>query len=326
MNAAKFNPLHPVKCVYWKHGAYWLVKRGRWERIGSTLEEALAEYARREAVTKDGKLPTLIETTLARHCRGLSANTRTQYRIAADVLKRKLAAFDRPDQIKSRHVAKIKADGVAHPNMANRVVSLLRTLFGYWVEEQLCDANPCVGVARHMEPKRKRYITDDEWTAIYKKAPKRLQVIMRVQYLTGQRINDVLGIKRNQITEAGLEFAQQKTGARLLVRWSPDLRLAVDDALALHGGVKHMTLFLGRDGGRPDYRSVLEQWHRVRIAAGVADAKPNDLRAKAATDARRQGKDATALLGHKNKSMTDRYLRDRQTPEVEGPSFNQEAR
>lgn len=70
---------------------------------------------------------------------------------------------------------------------------------------------------------------------------------------------------------------------------------------------------------------MLEQWHRAREAAGVKDAKPNDLRAKAATDARRQGKNATALLGHKNAVMTDRYLRDRQTPHVEGPAFGQKA-
>lgn len=322
-----FNPLHPVPCVYWKHGAYWLVKRGKWERIGSTLTDALAEYARRQDVAKAGKLPALIETTLQHHAKAkkLSASTRAQYRLAADVLKRRFAAFDGPDQVKGRHVAQLKTDGAAKPNMSNRIVSLLRTLFGYWVEQQLCDANPCIGVKRHAESKRTRYITDAEWQAIYDKAKPRLRVIMRIQYLTGQRIGDVLSIRRNQLTPAGIEFKQQKTGARLTVKWSPDLESAVDDALAMHGGVPALTLFINRKGKAPDYRSVHEQWQTARKAAGIKDARPNDQRAKSATDTKRQGKNATALLGHTAETMTDRYLRDRQTPEVEGPAFTQEA-
>lgn len=41
----KFNPLHPFPCVYFKHGAYWLVKRGKWERIGATQTAVLAALA-----------------------------------------------------------------------------------------------------------------------------------------------------------------------------------------------------------------------------------------------------------------------------------------
>lgn len=322
-----FDPLHPVPCVYWKHGAYWLVKRGKWSRIGTTLEDALSEYGRRVQEVKKGKLPLLIETTLQHHIKtkGLSSATKKQYRIAADVLKRRLGAFDTPDQVKGRHVAKIKTDGADHPNMTNRIVSLLRTLFGYWLEAELCDSNPCVGVKRHVEAKRTRYITDDEWRSIYQQAGPRLRVIMRIQYLTGQRIMDVLGIRRSQITDAGIEFRQQKTGAKLVVKWSPDLRAAVTDALALHLGVPSLTLFVGRTRKSPDYHSVLAQWNTACVAAGVKDARPNDQRAKSATDTKRQGKNATALLGHTNESMTDRYLRDRETPQVEGPAFQQEA-
>ncbi len=322
-----FNPAHPVPCVYLKHGAYWLVKRGVWTRIGKTLEDALAEYARRVSPAATGKFPALIETTLQHHIKAkkLAKSTGEQYRLAADILKRKFAAFDSPDQVKGRHVAKIKTDGAATPNMTNRVVSLLRTLFGYWVESQLCDGNPCVGVKRHDEGKRTRYLTDAEWWSIHAAAGPRLRAIMRVEYLTGQRIGDVLKIRRSQITDAGIEFRQQKTGARLTVRWSPALRAAVDEALALHGGVPALTLFINRKGKAPDYRSVLLQWHTAAALAKVADSRPNDPRAKAATDTKRQGKDATALLGHTNEAMTDRYLRDRETPQVEGPSFGREA-
>lgn len=320
-----FNPLHPVPCVYFKHGAYWLVKRGKWERIGKTLEEALAEYGRRAQQSQAGKLPALIETTLHHHFKAakLAPSTKAQYRLAAEVLKRKFKPFDDPGQIKGRHVAKLKADGAEHPNMTNRQISLLRTLCGYWVEWQLCDANPCIGVTPYKEPKRKRLIEPAEWLAIHNKAGSRLRAIMTVALLTGQRIGDVLTIRRNQLTADGIQFAQQKTDKALTVRWSVDLREAVETALALHRGVPALTLFVGRNGKSPNYRTVALQWEKACAAAGVSDARLNDQRAQSLTSTRRQGKDATALAGHSSASMTERYLRDREVPQVDGPDLRQ---
>lgn len=320
-----FDPLHPAPCCYHKHGAWWLVKKGKWSRLGSTLEESMAEYARRVQVPKAGKLPALIESTLVHHLAvgKLADSTKAQYRIAADVLKRRFAPFDSPAQVKMRHVAQIKTDGAATPNMTNRVVSLLRTLFGYWVEQQLCDSNPCVGVRRHKEEKRKRLIQPAEWWAIYEKAGPRLRTIMKLAYLTGQRIGDVLSIRRNQLGEEGICFEQQKTDKRLVVEWSPDLRAAGDEALALHSRVQALTLLPGRKGKPPNYRSVLLQWHTACKAAGVEDALPNDQRAQSLTAAKKQGKNATNLAGHSTEAMTQRYLRDREAVVVEGPTLRQ---
>lgn len=315
----KFNPSHPVPCVYLKHGAYWLVKRGKWTRIGTTLAQALEAYAKLEAAPK-GAMADLIDRVYRHHAPTLAKATRAQYLQAAAILKRKLVEFA-PDQVRARHVAAIKVSLAGTPNMANRVLSFLRTVFSYAVEWQLVDSNPCVGVRRYTEPKRKRYVTHAEWWAIHAQAGPRLRAIMRVAYLTGQRINDVLRIRRSQLTDAGIKFKQQKTQAELVVKWSPDLRDAVAEALALHGGVPGLTLFLGRGGKAPDYRSVLLQWHVACKAAKVADALPNDQRAKAATDAKRQGKNPTELLGHTSEAMTERYLRDRETPEVDGPEM-----
>lgn len=322
----RFNPAHPAPCLYLKHGAYWLVKRNKWERLGgeNDLERVMAEYARRMQAPKAGKLPALIDDTLARHFRAteLSDATKAQYRIAANVLKRKFANFDSPSQIVGRHIAKIKADGHEHRNMTNRVVSLMRTLCAYWVEDQSCDSNPCIGVKRYSEPKRTRLITAQEWSAIYEHAGPRLQVIMRVALCTGQRIGDVLKIHRRQITEEGIDFKQQKTKKLLTVRWSPDLVSAVADAKALHG-VPALWLFVGRRGKHADYRTVHLQWAKACEAAGVTDARPNDQRAQSLTAANRQGKSATKLAGHATEQMTERYIRERVGDLVDGPDLRQ---
>lgn len=324
----KFNPLHPVPCVYFKHGAYWLVKHSKWERIGATLDEALTEYARRVQAPKDGKVPAQLERAYAHHCATvtLADTTKAQYRLALDELKRHLKAAPDANAVKSKHVAAIKVAGAKHPNMTNRKVSLLRTLFGYLVEWGEADSNPCVGVKRYVEAKRKRYLTDAEWWAIHAKAGPRLQAIMTLQYLTGQRIDDVLKLRRSQLTAEGLVFKPKKTsnstGAMICVRWTDELRVAIGRAAELHGAVQSLWVFPNRTRGKaPDYRSVAQQFVDAAKAAGVADARPNDQRAKALTDTKRQGGNATALAAHSDPQMTQRYLRLFETVMVDGPTM-----
>lgn len=319
----RFDPLRPVPCVYWKHGAYWHVKKGKWQRIGATLDEALAWYARNVQIAQaEGRLPVLLERAFGHHIKTvkLSDATKRQYRKAADVLKRRLLMFD-PGTIRPKHVAQLKASMADKPNMANRYLSLLRTLCSYLVEWGEMDANPCVGIRRLAEGKRDRLLTPAEWQAIHDAGGQRLRVIMRLQLLTGQRINDVLKIRRNQIVEDGIAFAQQKTRKRLVVEWSDDLRSAVADALALAGDVPSLYLLPGRKGKAPNYRSVALQFEKAAQAAGVEDARPNDQRAQSLTEAKRQGMNATALAGHSSPAMTERYLRDRETPVVSGPTL-----
>lgn len=307
-------------CFYEKHGAYYLVKANKWTRLGSDLAPALAEYGRLIQAPALTGTPKLIDDVLKSIEPRLAKSTREQYKHAGEILKRKLAQFE-PAEIKARHVAQVKQSLAATPNMANRVISVLRQVFDYAVERQMVDVNPCVGVPRLVEAKRKRLLSDDEWIAIYEKAGARLQVLMRLQYLTGQRIGDVLAIKRSQLTDEGVFFEQQKTGARLLVRWSPDLKAAVKDAIALADDVPSVTLLRSRTGGPPDYRSVSEQFARAAAAAGVKDARLNDSRAKSATVTKQQGKSARALLGHTSETMTARYLRDKEIPAVDGPTL-----
>lgn len=310
-------------CFYAKHGAFYLVKANKWIRLGADYGLALAEYARHMQTGDARGMPKLIDEVLAKVKPRLADSTADQYAYAAKLLKKALARFE-PHEVKARHVAKVQEDLASTPNMANRVISFLRLVFVDAVKRQLVDSNPCVGIPRLPEARRQRLLTDKEWQAIYDKAGQRLQVVMRLQYLTGQRISDVLGIRRNQLGDDGIVFEQQKTGARMLVRWSPDLRAAVRDAEALSDGLPPvLTLLRGRYGGAPDYRSVLLQWNEACESAGVTDARLNDARAKSATATKQQGKSARALLGHTSETMTARYLRDKEIPEVEGPSFRQ---
>jgi len=308
--------------VYFKHGAYWLVKKGKWTRLGDDLAASLVEYAKTVETPKGG-MSELIEKVYQHHTPKLAVNTREQYRQAADRLKTIFSDFS-PGQVKARHVAAMKVSLASTPNMCNRMISFLRVVFGYAVEWQLVDSNPVVGIKRHEESKRDRLLSDAEWRAIHDKAGPRLRVIMELQLLTGQRINDVLKIRRNQITDEGIEFTQGKTKAKVLVRWTRHLRATVRAAEELSANKPPaLTLLRGRYNGAPDYKSVYDQFKEAAAAAGVEDASVNDGRAKAATTARAQGLDAQALLGHASATMTARYLRDRAATEARGPNIRQ---
>lgn len=57
----------------------------------------------------------------------------------------------------------------------------------------------------------------------------------------------------------------------------------------------------------PKNGTVDLQWNKACLAAGVQDAQLRDLRALSATWAKKQGKDATALLMHSSAAQTARY-------------------
>lgn len=317
-------------CVYPKHGAYWYVKNGKWTRLPekgvSTLTTALAAYAL-IIETPRGGMDKLIDAALENAKGRISQNTYAQYTIAANKLKKMLAEFA-PDQVRGKHAAKIKKGMKNTPNMANRVLSFARQVFDYILEEEIegVDSNPFAAVRRHPEKKRKRLISDEEYALIRAKAPPRLQCINDIQRLTGQRIMAVVRIKRADLTEDGIRFPAFKTETKRIVKWTPELREAVERAKRLNGNIVALTLFVSRHGKPPAYRTIKDQWDRACRAAGIEDAKPNDLRAVAATTAKKQGKNATHLLGHTTEQQTQRYLRGREEPIVEGPSFRQSNR
>lgn len=304
-------------CVYLNHGSYYLVRNGVWEPLGKDKGSALAEYARRVSETTKGGMGELIERVLAHIAPKKSQTTNNQYRQIGGKLKTIFAEFQ-PGQVKPKHVAAIKVKYSATPFYANRMVSVLRMVFSHALEWQLVESNPCIGVARHPEAKRGRYLTDDEFNTIRAAAGPRLQTIMDLCYLTGQRISDVLRIRLSDLTLEGIAFRQGKTGAKLLVAWNDDLRAVVARAEKA-GKIRYLTLLHNRKGRAPDYSTVKIQWDKARTKAGVKDARIHDIRAKALTDAKRQGFDAQVLAGHTDARMTARYIRLRETPTATGP-------
>jgi integrase len=319
MNRPRTKDKDLPQCVYLRRNAYYYVKRGKWLPLGRDFNAAMAKWATLHNA-KEGGMAALIERAMPAICENVKPNTKAQYEVAARKLSKMLAEY-RPEDVKSKTVAGVMELLIKKPNMANRCLSLLRQVFKYAVKFQLVESNPTIGIDRHAEAKRKRLLTEAELASIYQAAGPRLRVIIDLCIRTGQRISDVLKIRRTDLTDHGIEFTQQKTGAKVLVLWTDELREVVRRAKTLNQNIRAFTLLHNRRGKAPDYRSVKEQWDRACRLAKVSDAHLHDLRALAATHAKRQGMDATALLGHSSQAQTARYLRDRDHVVVESPSF-----
>lgn len=318
---------HLPPCVYHRHGAFWYVKGGKWENLGSKLPEALAEYARRVQPATGGGMVQLIraamEVILARE---LTDGTRKQYRTGARILEEAFIDFA-PEQVRGKDINRLKRGMIDRQVMFNTALSVLKQVFEYALDEELVDDSPAAAIHGYHRASRDRLLSTAEFDLIYAKATPRLQCMMDIWRLSGQRVMDVVKIRFRDLEPEGIAFRQQKTGAKLIVMWNPELQAAVDRARSLNGNVRSMTLFTAMHGKRrglaPAYHAVNDEWRTACQAAGVEDAQARDLRAVAGTTAKRQGKSAQALLGHTVEATTNIYLRDREHALVEGPSFSQ---
>jgi integrase len=313
---------HLPRGMYFRRGKYYHASKhtkGIWKPLGGNFSAALVEHASIIEAPKGG-MAELIEAALAHILIGKPLNTCKSYKVAGRKLKKIFAEFS-PEQVKSKHVVRMKKALISTPNLANRCLTVLRLVFDYALEEELLESNPVTGVKGYREAKRTRLVSLEEYAAIYAKATPRLQVIMDLCIRTGQRISDVLKIRRADLTDEGIRFVQQKTGAKGTVPWTTELRAVVDRAKTLHGNLTSLLLLHNRRGKAISYWLAYDGWKKARKAAGVPDARIHDLRAVAATWAKKQGKNATTLLMHSSPAQTERYLRDKEEPVVDGPSF-----
>lgn len=305
------------------HGALFHVTDGKWTRLAPESDKATA--LRRWAEIEGAPAPVATGTVQAvwelfqAHPKGLKIRAaRTQKDYAKDAV-RILAVFGRMQvsAIKPEHVRRyldnrVDKNGNPAPIRATRekaLLSLLCTCAREW--GIFGGSNPCAGI-KGWKAKRHRYITDDEYLAIMGKASEPLQDAMQIALATGQRPADVRKMLTAHIRDEILWIEQGKTKKRLGVRVEGELKAAIDRSKARAKAAKVTTMHLVTDEAGQPYNAWTLRSHlrKAAKAAGVPDAQLRDLRAKAATDLDDLAK-AQELLGHKNRSMTEEYVKER---------------
>lgn len=111
------------------------------------------------------------------------------------------------------------------------------------------------------------------------------------------------------IADGSLSLTQNTTGKKLCIAIEGELAKVIALILAKPRDKVNKALLKNPDGQRLNYFALRSRFDKAREVVGV-DFQFRDLRAKAATDTNDLAH-AQRLLGHKNRSTTEIYTRDR---------------
>ena len=308
--------------LHLKHGAYFYVTPPprRWIRLSTDLKEALRQWARIEAdgAPKDRGVVTFADV-MDRYLRevmpGKSKNTQYTQNYQATRLT---GVFGRMPitAITGTHIGQY-LDQHEKPISANREIALLSHVLTKAIRWGYLISNPVVGVEKHREHARTRYVTDAELRRLIAASNPQTQTAILLGYYTAQREGDILALRWDHIQDGQLRFVQQKT--RVVVN------VVVDEAIqsvldAVIRRPESNFIVQNRFGLGCGVQSFSRSFAAFRLAAGLPDIHFHDIRAKAATDMEMGAAaraDIQALLGHKTAAMTERYIKARKERTVQ---------
>lgn len=247
--------------------------------LGDALDRFVAEHlARRKS---GAEVKRLLETSLP------------------DSLRRQKVMDIVFDDIHRLHQSKAQA-----PYTANRLVANLSVLFGkceLWGYRPKL-SNPCAGIERFPEKKRRRYMTEAEARAVAERLDARSKsdpasaAFIYLLILTGARRGEIAAARWDWIRGNTIHFPDSKTGEKQVF-----LPPAAMDVLAA----------LPRTRGTiTGIKSPRKLWEAVRAEAGCPDLRLHDLRhsfAAVALDAGYSLSQIGELLGHASTQTTKRY-------------------
>ncbi|AJQ98785.1 tyrosine-type recombinase/integrase [Hafnia sp. HMSC23F03] len=247
----------------------------------------------------------------------LATETQKDYRKYAVKV---LAVFGtmQPDNIRPEHIRKyMDKRGVKSRIQANREKAFISRVFRWGYERGMVKMNPCKGVKQFKESARTRYITNNEYDALYSVAPPVVRVAMELAYLCCARQADVLSMKTSQLIDEGILIQQSKTGVAQIKGWGSRLRAAVNMAtlLPLNSGMSSIFVIHQPSGAGYTRDGFNSRWMKAKKEAKEKYPELNfdftfhDLKAKGISDLSGSLYDKQAISGHKNASQTARYDR-----------------
>lgn len=214
--------------------------------------------------------------------------------------------------IKPEHVRRyMDARGKKSRVQANHEHSSMSRVYRWGYQRGFVPGNPCVGVDKFPKPQRDRYITDEEYLAIYEHASEPVKAAMEIAYLCAARVSDVLKMDWPQIMDKGIFIQQGKTGVKQIKAWTERLRAAVDICRSW-GETGSVIKTMYRE--RYSYKGFNEAWRKARAAAANYLGRPldctfHDLKAKGISDYEGSGRDKQRFSGHKTESQVLIYDR-----------------
>lgn len=213
---------------------------------------------------------------------------------------------DKVAAIEHEHMHRLHRAMRATPVLANRVIAHASRLFAIcerpWRYRTAVQGNPCRGIDRYEEKKRKRYMTPDEAKAVAAALDARATAhpaavaYLYLLILTGARCGEIEAARWDWLDGNALRLPDSKTGEKTI--YLPPAAMEIIDTLPRTSGTI--------TGIGPPYKV----WYAVRKAAGCPDLRLHDLRHSFASAAVAQGLSLAQigeLLGHASTQTTMRY-------------------
>jgi integrase len=316
MGRKRTSNLNLPQGLHLKKGSYYHVtttQPRKWTALGKDLNQARLQWAEleNEFVKEDDKTFSVI---LRRYMKEviptLKSHTQrdyTQYSVLLDAVFGHIVI----DKIRPKDIAQyVQQRGESSKVRANREKALFSTIYNHaraWGYTDL--TNPCIGIKGFKEKPRDRYVSDDEYLAVWSVAHPTVQDAMDLALCTGQRPADVLKIEISHIADGYLMISQNKTGKKLRIAIKGDLKVIIERIMSKRRDKINSGLLQDLDGRKLTYFALRSRFDKARETAKV-NFQFRDLRAKAATDTNDLAH-AQKLLGHKNRSTTEMYTRNR---------------
>jgi integrase len=308
----------------------------KWISLGSDLSRALAHYAVLLSANSEeqrGSHSSLVEACVAidTRLRPTLKDLWDRYEVLALPEKAPvtssgnrgevvhlLAVFGSVavDDISAVDVRKyLDLRGAVAPVRANREIALLSHMLNRGREWGLVTVpNPCAGVRKFAERGRDRYVTDEEYLAVWQAGDALVRDVMALAYLTGQRPQDVFSITVDQVLGDVIPIFVKKTKQRIRLEISGALKLLIDDLKQRFRKPGALTLLVNEKGEAATANMFRFRFDHAREAAGV-EFQLRDLRAKNASDTEDLSV-AQKRLAHTSRAMTEHYVRIRQGERV----------
>lgn len=297
------------------------IDRGVWD---ATAED------KREAITFGAYASAWIE---GRQVAGRPIKDRTREHYEA-ILKdhllpefggRQVAAI-RPRDVRDWYTATL-AD---RPTMRSHAYSLLRTIMGSAVNDELIDANPCriTGAGRAKRVHKIRPASVEELATVAAAMPERLRLMVMLASWCAMRFgetvelrrgdidlgDEVIRIRRAAVRTQGGTFAitTPKSDAGIRdVAIPPHLIPQIQEHLSKFVGAKRDSLvFPNENDGHLQPSTLYRHWYKARAEAGRPDLRWHDLRHSGAVLAAATGASLAELmarLGHSTPQAAMRY-------------------
>lgn len=251
---------------------YYQHPNGYQEPLGANLKAAIdkwSEYQGKPHVPNG--FSAVADAFEKGYFREIAIKTQREYRLGLARLKKvfndaELAA------ILPVHVGKLMEQLQDTPVQANRLKALLSTMWNWGRSRGYTSApNPCAGIYGYSEKRRGIIITPSMFAAVYEEADQILRDWMELDLLIGQRVTDVLKVRRTDVISTSdkrkLALKATKTDAAGEMDITGDLERLMED---LHQRPRKATgpyLIQTDEGQRVTYAMLRNRFDAAREAA-----------------------------------------------------------